>query len=113
MEHLVFIADFFFNESTTEEDEEQFRNLILSSSKYKKGLKKIEKSEYNTPKSKKMSKPSVRNSSEPEYPIYIKELKVNETNFNISFFYSELLVNILFKNRISKKQKLNFQLLKK
>lgn len=105
--HCDFIIEFFFNNADTEKTETEYKNILLGGEKSvdkndakndnkndgkndKEKEDKLQKAkttnEANTTKSE---KPKEKNITEVSYPIYIKHIRINETQLFISFFLAE------------------------
>jgi len=86
-DNCEFLYDFFFssNNNAKNETEEDYKNLLLSSSKYqsRKDMKKEEKD-----KEKDKEKENIHNQEEAEYPVYYKQVKINDIEMILSFVYS-------------------------
>ena len=99
---IEFIIEFFFRENNDKNDEEEQRNVLMHTSKYREktnaGIKKEDSSKIK-PKE-----------DDEDYPIYIKQFKVNETELLLSFEYAEnsSWVRVIFKKKICKNKYLFF-----
>lgn len=77
---IEFLVDFFFLGNEKKIDEVESRNLLMSSSKFKE--KKIKKEENE-------NKSSDKKGNSDNYPMFFKQVKVNETELLLSFQFSE------------------------
>jgi hypothetical protein len=78
---IEFILEFFFRENTDKADEEEQRNLLMHTSKFREKTNSgIKKEDSIKVKSKE---------DDEDYPIYFKQFKVNETELLLSFEYAE------------------------
>jgi hypothetical protein len=86
MNQIDFIIEFFFldNKKVNEEDQ---RNLLMNSTKFRVVNSALKKDEISTDKIKMEKKVNINQPDED--PTYFKQFKINETELFVNFEYGE------------------------
>jgi hypothetical protein len=90
---IDFIVDFFFQDTSQKANEDEQRNLLMNTSKFKGNTTVVKKEDVSVDKSKIEKK---NTQTYEDYPIYFKLFKINETELLLNFEYAEgsALVNL-------------------